>query len=212
LETALEMNDDLYQTNTALSEAANKNRWQKNYKYVLIIFLLILFLGGYYFYRKHENKKKALSTLNSKYSTLKARQEKLTIKNLKFDEFLTSLRKELKTITNTSSLSVQKERINELYKNIFLNQSSFLSSEGQSVELNAVNEAFFIELVTDFPQLDNLEVQICYYLYMGFKNKEIAVYTERSIRAIESKRYRIVKKMEIDQKQENLKDFLKRNY
>ena len=97
LETALEMNDDLYQTNTALSEAANKNRWQKNYKYVLIIFLLILFLGGYYFYRKHENKKKALSTLNSKYSTLKARQEKLTIKNLKFEDFLTSLRKELKT-------------------------------------------------------------------------------------------------------------------
>ncbi len=109
-------------------------------------------------------------------------------------------------------MAEQQSGISKLYKEIHLNYSNFINSEDHHKLLSSINESFFTEIEKEYPELDTLEVQICYYLFTGFKNKEIAIFTNRSLRAVEGKRYRIVKKLEVDSKKEGLKDFLERTF
>jgi FixJ family two-component response regulator len=62
------------------------------------------------------------------------------------------------------------------------------------------------------PQLNDSEVITAYYLFMGFKNKEIAVFLNISVRAMESRRYRISKKINLGTKQTTLVDYLKSTF
>ena len=64
--------------------------------------------------------------------------------------------------------------------------------------VNDLNVEFFNQIHSKYPELNDSEVITCYYLFMGFKNKEIAMFLNTSVRALESKRYRISKKIDYD--------------
>ena len=70
------------------------------------------------------------------------------------------------------------------------------------------NSAFFIKINQLFPQLNEDEKIICYYIFAGFKNKEIAIFLKTTVRAIESKRYRIYKKIDFENTKESFPEFL----
>ncbi len=209
---SVEINNDLSKTSQELSEEVASNRKNKTYTYILIIIAAVFGILLYVYFRKIKRKEFAYSELKTKFSSVKSKQEKLAIKNIEFEEFLTGVRKEIKRIASINSLSEQQSSISKLYKQIHLNHSNFINSEDHHKLLSSVNENFFTEIEKKYPELDTLEVQICYYLFTGFKNKEIATFTDRSLRAIEGKRYRIAKKLEIDSEKEGLKDFLQRTF
>ena len=92
----------------------------------------------------------------------------------------------------------QRIRIKELYKNLHLNSSTILAKGESHLELiNELNVDFFTQISDKYPQLNHSEIIICYYLFTGFKNKEIAIFLNSTVRAVESKRYRINKKLNI---------------
>ena len=77
------------------------------------------------------------------------------------------------------------------------------------IELSQTNEnAFYLRFVELYPKLYNKlnsvvpklvqsEIMFCMYLYMTYTTKEIAIYTKSSIKSIESKKYRLKKKLGI---------------
>jgi len=70
-----------------------------------------------------------------------------------------------------------------------------------------VHEIFLKKLKTDFPDLTPGDLRLAAYLKMNLSSKEIAPLLKISIRGIENKRYRLRKKLELDN-DENLTSFL----
>ncbi len=139
----------------------------------------------------------------SNFSYLKFTNEKLTGKVRGLEEYLGNLKKEIKQISTIHEISLQREKIKELYTTLHINSSTLLDKSESHLELvNDLNVEFFNQIHSKYPELNDSEVITCYYLFMGFKNKEIAMFLNTSVRALESKRYRISKKIEYDYNKE----------
>lgn len=65
------------------------------------------------------------------------------------------------------------------------------------VYFNEVNPEFLRRLSERFPNLTQMDLRLCSYLYLGMTTKEIAALTFREIRSVESSRLRLRKKLGI---------------
>lgn len=70
------------------------------------------------------------------------------------------------------------------------------------VEFNKIYPHFYQLLKERFSELNIADVKFCSLMKMNFEIKEIAIYTNSSIRSVESRRYRILKKMEVKSQEE----------
>jgi len=61
---------------------------------------------------------------------------------------------------------------------------------------------FIIKLKKNYPLLTHNEILICAYLKLNYSTKEIAIYSNSSVRSIENKKYRIRKKINLDSKED----------
>jgi DNA-binding NarL/FixJ family response regulator len=125
------------------------------------------------------------------------------------EKYILQVKDELKSISAYNDPSELRKNIKELYKNIHLKSSTELKNGESHLELiNELNIDFFTKIIEIYPQLNDSEIIICYYIFAGFKNKEIAGFLNLTIRSIESKRYRINKKLEIKSIETNLVEHL----
>ncbi|APG64663.1 hypothetical protein LPB136_04485 [Tenacibaculum todarodis] len=178
--------------------------------WVLIISLIgvLIFIGLRY--KKIKIKIKEFTQGKKDFSYLKTNHDKLKVKVKGLEDYIIDVKKEIKNISIISDTSQQRDRIKELYKDLHLNSSTVLDKSKNHLELvNDLNIDFFNTLNEKHPELDDSEVIICYYLHIGFKNKEIAVFLNKSLRSIESKRFRIGKKLQLKEKEINLLEYLK---
>ncbi|PWN58392.1 tetratricopeptide repeat protein [Chryseobacterium viscerum] len=137
-----------------------------------IAFLIIMFAAIVY-YRKQKRKFK-IQHLNSQEDI----QEKEIIILEKEKEAA-----ELKQIANTSFSEVL-----ELAKE---NNPHFLK------RFQEVYPEFYNRILKINPNLKSSEISLSAYIFLGFSNKEIADYTFKSIRTIESNRYNLRKKLNL---------------
>lgn len=201
LDATIDNNDALITAVRHLDDVENNN-YVKRVWIVLLILGMISFGIFFCFYYK----KKKLKVNEFEY--LKTNHEKLKVKVQGFESYIANLKKEIKTISLTSDGTDQKTAIKTLYNNIHLNSKSILDKSESHLELiSALNIDFFNAISIQYPELNASEVIICYYVFMGFKNKEIAVFINSTVRAVESKRYRINNKLDI-QSNISLFDFL----
>ncbi|WP_179466909.1 hypothetical protein [Chryseobacterium sp. H1D6B] len=70
------------------------------------------------------------------------------------------------------------------------------------VEFNKIYPHFYQSLKEQFSELNMADIRFCSLIKMNFEIKEIAAYTNTSIRSVESRRYRILKKMELKNQDE----------
>lgn len=180
---------------------------------LILIFVIIVLFVFYYF-----NRKKIKSDFNvlkddlTVVSFIDSNHEKLKIKTKNLEEYVLELRKVLKSITQESDKVEQQNKIDKLYKDLHLRTVNSEGVGGSHSELvNKLNAKFFIEFQSLHPELNDSEIVICYYISVGFKNKEIATFLNSSIRSLESKRFRISKKINLAQN-ENLADYLSSIY
>lgn len=184
----------LLNTEKELETESKKKRINKS----LWIILLVLFVSLLtFFIVKYKKLKIAingfLDRLND-YNYLKKNHEKLKAKVQGFEKFIEESKREIKRISNIDDPKVQKEDIRTLYRNIHLHSSTLVGNGTDHLNLiNELNIDFFNQLSQMHPELNESEIIICYYLFTGFKNKEIAVFLNTSIRSVESRRYRIGK-------------------
>lgn len=77
----------------------------------------------------------------------------------------------------------------ELKKLAYSNDPAFLTS------FINTEEAFVTELLNIQPKLSNVEIELAAYMRLNFETKEIARVSKISVRAVESRKYRLRKKL-----------------
>lgn len=85
----------------------------------------------------------------------------------------------MKSISSITNIAKQIKRDQELYKENHHSLSVLLIKGEDLLNLiNDLNVAFFNQISIKHSELNPAETIICYYLFMGFKRKEIAVSIE----------------------------------
>ncbi|RMB63976.1 hypothetical protein EAX61_00930 [Dokdonia sinensis] len=184
----------------------------KNRLLILLAFLIAgISLTIFLLKRKNKKNKALQKTYKSKVaslSELEKNNERLKANMLGLKKYIAQLKKETQNLSNISNIQEQNEKIKELHNNVKLSEHNLFGNDKNHLEIiNELNAPFFSRLSNEFPDLNDKDKLICYFVSMGFKNTDIATFMNASVRSIESQRYRISKKMEII-KQTNLKSFL----
>lgn len=209
IEATIEVNNVLLD-----SELELKN--ERNEKIINRVWIIILITGfvlvGVFFKTKMRKSKKVIKNLKkngSDYTYLKTNHEKLQVKAKGMEGYISELKKEVKNISLISNKIEQHNQVKVLYKNIHHNTSALLSKGEDHLGLiNELNVDFFNQLSTKHPNLNSSELIVCYYLFTGFKSREIGVFLNTSTRAIEGKRYRIANKLNVKAKEYTLVEYL----
>ncbi|MGF7233051.1 hypothetical protein [Arachidicoccus sp.] len=112
---------------------------------------------------------------------------------------------ELRTSKNQAVIQAQLQKLSKsLDRHIKDEQNEWhLFDNG----FNKVHEEFFAKLLKLFPSLTAQDLRLAAYLKMNLTTKEIAPLLNISTRGVEIKRYRLRKKMNLDE-HENLSDFM----
>ncbi|MEC3908564.1 hypothetical protein VOI54_16150 [Tamlana sp. 2201CG12-4] len=213
IDSSIEINDILLQTESELEEESDKKYLNGILVGVLLFCLLVISVLYLIFYRKQKVKISNLSSRESSFSYLKTNHEKLKVKVRGLEGYIDEVKKEVKTISTIDAVDEQRDKIKELYKNVRLNSSTVLSKNESQLELiNDLNIDFFTQISEKYPQLNESEIIICYYLFTKFKSKEIALFLGTTTRAIESKRYRIRKKLNIRERNMTMFEFFNKEF
>ncbi len=95
----------------------------------------------------------------------------------------------------------------EIKKAIKINEVNKHEWEIFETNLNQIHNEFIITLSKKYPQLTPKDIKLCVYLKMNLSSKEIAPMMNISFRGVELHRYRLRKKLNLNQ-EENLSKFL----
>lgn len=214
IEASFEVNHSLEEAESKLMEQNEKVSFNSFLAGFLVVVLLLLSLFSFSYYKKQKRKLQVSNhEVKDNLSILKTNNKQLSTKVYGLEEYINNLKIEVKQISRTESIELQREKIKDLYKNLHINSSTLLDKNENHLELvNDLNVEFFKKIKEEHPELNKSEIIICYYLFMGFTNKEIAVFLNATIRSVESRRYRISKKMNLSIKNIPLLDFLQKNY
>jgi len=121
----------------------------------------------------------------------------------------------LDTQMNDLSESVRHEdakasitkKIKDIRRNIQQNINEDDNWEKFEENFNLVYDNYMRKLTARFPDLKLNDRKLCAYLRMGLSSKEMASLLNTSTRSIETARYRLRKKLQMESG-ENLKDFI----
>ncbi|UOU98621.1 LuxR C-terminal-related transcriptional regulator [Chryseobacterium daecheongense] len=107
----------------------------------------------------------------------------------------TSKQKELVIIEKELELEYLKKKLNTAFEEVLQlakdDDVSFLT------RFNEVYPEFSKRLSLKYPDLTSNDIKFCALLKLNFSNKEIAQYGHLSIRTVESKKYRLRKKLKL---------------
>lgn len=203
VDASFQLNEPLFEAKSQLQSESDEKFKFAMLSVVLLCILLVFTVFYFIYYKRQKFKLNDFKDIASNFSYLKFTNEKLTGKVRGLEDYISSIKKDIKQVSKIHDISLQRERIKELYTSLHINSSTLLDKSESHLELvNDLNVDFFNQIHLKYPELNDSEVITCYYLFMGFKNKEIAMFLNTSIRALESKRYRISKKIEYDYKKE----------
>lgn len=213
VDASLKINETLLETENQLEIAEKKK--QSNFNLFIVIFLiLIISLLIIVIYWKQLQSKFILAIRKTdSLSNLKTNYDNLKIKVFGLEGYISEIKKEVKVIATLEEPKLQSSKIKELYKDMRLKSSIQSSSDKTHLNLiRELNNDFFIKIKEDHPILNESEIIVCYYLFMGFTNKEISSFLNISIRAVESKRYRINIKLDLKKTNQSLFEYLQSTF
>jgi tetratricopeptide (TPR) repeat protein/DNA-binding CsgD family transcriptional regulator len=175
-----------------------------------IIFLLAIGLIYLKYIRSKHKAEKQLIRRNKEFEIQKA-EELLELKNKELaasalqlvekDEFL----KEIKSRLKGENGNIRTAEINKVLKSIsHSNQSNW---EEFKLRFTAVNEKFYHQVTTKYPNLSQADQKICALIKLNFSSKEMARLLGISVESVHTTRYRLRKKMQLD-RSVNLEDFI----
>jgi DNA-binding CsgD family transcriptional regulator len=191
------------------------------------LYFFIGLLVAFIFYMLHKRKiykEQRLLQLKLKKEQREALREKAIENEKKLVEIKNqSLKNEVKLkskqLANTAMALVKKnEALQELKKELMIHKSGFDnnfsfkkllnkidSSISQKDEwkvfeynFNQVHEEFFNQLKNEFPELTHKDLKICAYIKMNLTTKEIAPLLNISSRGVETHRYRLKRKLNLE--------------
>ncbi|WP_053978186.1 helix-turn-helix and ligand-binding sensor domain-containing protein [Mangrovimonas xylaniphaga] len=202
--------------------------------FVLYALLIAALLVIIYLYHRHkiEKEQRLLQLKFEKEQEELLRKKTLEnekeIVHLKNESLQNELKLKSKQLANTAMALVKKnETLQEIKKELSKSQESFdnyyaykkiVKKVDNSIEhkdewkifeynFNQVHEEFFNGLKSKFPKLTHKDLKLSAYIKMNLTNKEIAPLMNISVRGVETHRYRLKKKFDLEN-DTSLTDFL----
>lgn len=207
VDAGFQMNKALVHTEHKLHQEKQKNQFNRYLVGVISTLLLALLVFIAMRYKVIRKRIINFTKQDEEFNFLKNNHEKLKVKAHGLADYLDEVKKEMKQISVMEEGKDQQSKTKELYRNIHHNSSTLLAKGENHFELvSELNIDFFNKISAKHKELSDSEIIICYYVYTGFKNKEIAAFLNTTHRAIESKRFRIRKKINLQSKDISLSD------
>lgn len=174
---------------------------------VLLILTILLIIRGYI----KERKKAVLSELGKTEleKNLKQKDVDLLTKTMHLnekEELIKSLEEKLKQLGRDLKPSKSKG-IQELISEIRVSKSDNIWEEFES-RFSSVNDDFLERLKKKYKELTPKELRLCSLLRLNLSTKEVSVLTHQNPLSINKARFRLRKKLGLNNKEENLTSFL----
>jgi len=177
-------------------------------KNVVIFFIVCIILISSFILLKRKNnllnkKAKEIETIRCQLR----KKDKALIKLNEKEKLVKEIKDGLKEITLLTSIDLQNKKIKETLKKINIRSSCNLFDT--SYETLLVRYPQFFELCSvqlDF--LTEMEQVVMFYSYLNFSNSEIATILNKSLRSVESVKYRTRKKINLSNQPKSLTDKL----
>ena len=189
-------------------KAAKALYWQQKYNNrnlilalsVTISILIIVFL--FMLSKRYKaNKKKHREETRNLTQTIDEKNRELVTRIMSENQresTLGELSNTLEYISKENDVEKIKQHLNQALRNI--SSSEFINNNWGvfKVHFEKVHPNFFVELLKIQPKLTQSELRLCAYIKMNLTTKEIANLTNISDRSIQTNRYRLKKKLELD--------------
>lgn len=130
-----------------------------------------------------------------------------TMNLIQKNETLLKIKEELQALRTTPDANLSGRQYQKITHLIDTHISSDHDWQVFEMNFNQVHEQFFKKLKIDFPELTPGDLKLAAYLKMNLSSKEIAPLLNISIRSVENKRYRLRRKLNLDE-EVNLTDFM----
>lgn len=137
------------------------------------------------------------------------REKQLATTNLKLqakDDFLTEVKKELRELSKNVD-DQNRSKLERLSRKIESNLGGDSSWKSFEEHFEMIHTDFFKNLKSNYPELSTDEIKLLAYLKMQVTTKDIAQKLNLSVRGVETRRYRLRKKLNLN-KTEGLDQFL----
>ena len=124
-------------------------------------------------------------------------------------ELLTDLREDLKDLKEVAKNEKSRNLLRNLVRKIGIHLNDEEHIHVFEANFERVHHEFFQELKTHFPDLTSKELRLCALVKMNLSNKEIAPILNISLRGVETARYRLRKRLDLEH-EENMVEFLEK--
>jgi ligand-binding sensor domain-containing protein len=113
-------------------------------------------------------------------------------------ELLTELQDQLKSLKDLARNENSRQLLRESIRKISINLSDEEHIRLFEINFERVHLEFFEELKSIFPDLTQKELNLCAFIRMNLSNKQIALIQNISVRGVETSRYRVRKKFNLE--------------
>lgn len=212
---------------TSYSVIVSPPWYRTKWAYGVYLTLLMLLLYGLYAFQQHkidiqrkkfEEKQRQISILHQ----LEIEKNEIEIIKLKNEKLENDIRLKTKELADTSMHLVErneallkvKEELQKLYKKTEGNhdvkktlhllhdvEKNNTNWEKFAGHFDEVSNDFIKKIKIKFPKLTKTDLKICTYLQLNLSSKEIAQLMNITVRGVEIQRYRLRKKLNLDQNQ-----------
>ena len=176
--------------------------------FMAMVLLLLLLFSRYRLQRKNNRLMKAKNEQELSHKTEIIRLQQL--QQYQEHHNISKLTDELKVIANTLDGRAMRNELKRVIQTIQKDSDS--SGDWTEVEkvMQANNDAFFDNLVREYPNLTKNERKLCVFIHMNLSTKEISKISQQSIGSINIARSRLRKKFGITGDDKSLIAFLDR--
>lgn len=188
-----------------------KNNSYKIYLSVALVLLFASILGLTQVWKIYRTKNieliKTNISLKDQNQMKGAEMINVSLSSLNNKQLLKVIKKDLEDNLKENSLSATKKEINKIINNINYNIDSTEDWENLKKHFNVVHSGYVDKLNELHPSLTDIELRHCIFIKLHMQTKEIANVLHIDPRSVQSSRYRIKKKMGLDENV-NLKEYL----
>jgi DNA-binding CsgD family transcriptional regulator len=168
----------------------------------ILVFMVLLVL--YLIQEKKATEKRLTSQVTDNITQLNQKKRELLTANMALTEkgnIIEELRKDIEKIEPIGN-SNQSQHLKTIKSKIL--ESKLQDNEWETIKIhfNQVYSGFIEAISFNFPHLTQSELRLCCYIKMQLSTKEIARILSIDPRSVQSARYRLKKKMKLDQNED----------
>ena len=204
-----------------IKKAEIKDEKEKNSRIVfisIIVILILVFAAAYFLSRKvyldkqmiivNQNEKIAKSELEHKKRELAAISTNIVQEN----EQVSNILKDLKYYSSLLKSEKDRNSFSPLIKSIQRILTEKRKEDLYSDQFNAAYPGYLEYLTRTYLELTTSDLKLCTFLRMNLNTKEIADIMGLSVRSIESRRYRLRKKLNLSKEEDLVSNLISLKY